>query len=127
MKLEEISHLEALDTRTLREIQETNRVAVRNPTVYLLLKEISRLREVVREINRGYASMRTVWREDVGGETVGMHHMRIALAREMNVYGPPKMPWEDEAKERSLQQRDERRFMENIKVLDNVRKNQTGN
>src|SRR5690606_31837838 len=98
---------------------------VRNPTVHILLKEISRLREDVREINRGYASMRSVWRDEVGGETVGMRTMRLVLTREMNVYGPPVELRNEQAKERLKLAGDDRRFMENIKVLDNVRKNKT--
>lgn len=70
--------------------------------------------------------MRTVWREDVGDDTVGMHQMRVILQHEMNLYGAPLHPRAAEAKEQLLQRSDDRRFMEGIKVLDNVRKNKTG-
>lgn len=70
--------------------------------------------------------MRTVWREDVGGETVGMHQMRVTLQYEMNLYGAPIHPRETESKERLLQLSDDRRFAEGTKVLGNARKNTTG-
>ena len=123
MKVEEITPLEH---STLLKIHKTNRANARCPTVHILLLEIARLHQIVRDLERGFRSMRTVWREEVGGDTVGMHQMRVMLQHEMNLYGVPLHPREAEAKERLLQRSDDRRFMEGIKVLDNVRKNKTG-
>jgi hypothetical protein len=123
MRVEEITPLEY---STLLGIHETNRAADRNPTIHILLKEIAWLHQIVRDLERGFRSMRTVWREDVGGETVGMHQMRVTLQYEMNLYGAPVHPREVESKEQLLQLSDNRRFVEGIKVLDNVRKNKTG-
>ncbi len=122
MKVEEITPLEY---STLLEIHKTNRAGNRCPTIHQLLLEIARLHQIVRDLEAGFRSMRKVWREDVGGDTVGMHQMRVKLQHEMNLYGVPLHPREAEAKERLLQRSDDRRFMEGIKVLDNVRKNKT--
>ncbi len=119
MKLDEIPPLE---NSALIEIHEINRAAVRNPTVHILLKEIARLRQVVRTINSDFESMRTVWQEEIGGYTVGMNQMRRILATEMRIYGLPEDPRRVANKERMLQTHDEKRFLENVKVLDGVRK-----
>ena len=122
MKVEEITPLEY---STLLEIHKTNRANARCPTVHILLLEIARLHQIVRDLERGFRSMRTVWREEVGGDTVGMHQIRVMLQHEMNLYGAPLHPREAEAKELLLKLSDNRRFAEGIKVLANVRKNKT--
>lgn len=123
MKVEDITPLEY---STLLEIHRTNRAGARCPTIHQLLLEIARLHQVVRNLESGFQSMRKVWREDVGGDIMGMHQMRVMLQHEMNLYGAPVHLRSEEYKERLLQQSDDRRFLENIKVLDNVRKNKTG-
>mgnify|MGYP001009845393 CR=1 FL=1 len=114
-----------LERSVLHKIHEMNRLEDRNPVVHLLLLEIARLHQVVRKVERCYQSMRTVWREDVGGEIVGMYQLRVMLQHEMNLYGLPVHPRDEEVKAKRWQDCDTKRFMANIKVLDDVRNNQT--